>query len=244
MMEMLEAHKQEHEYFDPQYERLKAITREMAAAGLIRVDDTSYTIWHWDLAARNVMIHRDDPRQIRLMNARCSVGFLPRLFTRMTATVKYGWHSVKSSIFGLTAFESSPSLATSNDTPPCEVSGLIDWDGVLSVPQVLSRIPPQWLWCSEGRTPPWMGNFDQLPSRALTHQEMLIKGHFDQIMQRADPTYLDDAYGRGPWLRRLGRFAIYGLLENALNIETYEAFVEEWDAHYMSLVCSAPDREA
>lgn len=116
-----------------------------------------------------------------------------------------------------------------------EVSGILDWDNALSVPLVISRQPPQWLWCEEeNRSTDFTGNFDIPPTRELTQDELLIKGHFDQIMSRADPTYIEDAYGRGVWLRRLARMALdgfggYGGYERA------EILQEEWEKHFMSI---------
>lgn len=116
-----------------------------------------------------------------------------------------------------------------------EISGVLDWDNVLSVPLVISRQPPQWLWCEEeNRSSEFTGNFDISPARELTQDELLIKGHFDQIMSRADPTYIEDAYGRGVWLRRLARMALdgfggYGGYERA------EALQKEWEKYFTSI---------
>lgn len=90
------------------------------------------------------------------------------------------------------------------------ISGILDWDDVLAVPLVLSRKAPSWLWLHEDERPfAWSGNRDAKPHRDLVEDELLIKVHFDQVMARASPTYIEDAYGRGIWLRALARFAIY-----------------------------------
>lgn len=72
---------------------------------------------------------------------------------------------------------------------------VLDWDDVLSVPLVLARKPPSWLWFDEDkRTLHWSANRDTKPERDPTPDELLIKGHFDQLMSRASPTYIEDAY--------------------------------------------------
>lgn len=69
----------------------------------------------------------------------------------------------------------------------------------------------------------------------MTQDELTIKGHFDQIMVRASPSYIEDTYIRGPWLRRLARFALFGFTEYGC-YERYDAFVEDWE-NYFATVC-------
>ncbi|KAF4617039.1 hypothetical protein G7Y89_g15110 [Cudoniella acicularis] len=132
--------------------------------------------------------------------------------------------------------ESAPS-----QTPPTStqgkwtISGIIDWDDVLSVPLVLARKPPSWLWFSElTRTLQWTGNRDTPPERDLTEDELTIKAHYDQIMARKSPIYIDDTYHRGIWLRKLARFAIYGFTSNE-DWKKFWAFEKDWAGYYNSL---------
>ncbi|KAG4432346.1 hypothetical protein IFR05_012165 [Cadophora sp. M221] len=113
-------------------------------------------------------------------------------------------------------------------------SGVLDWDDAMAVPLVLSRKPPSWLWLNEDERPDWTGNRDRKPHRDLVGDELLVKAHFDQFMARASPSYLEDAYGRGVWLRALARFAIYPF-EDSQDLDRYDPFVEAWDLHYASL---------
>jgi len=115
------------------------------------------------------------------------------------------------------------------------ISGVLDWDDVLSVPLVLARKPPSWLWCDEDhRDLSWDGNRDTKPDRDLTEDELLIKAHFDQIMARNIPTYIEDAYHRGPWLRALARFAIEGF-GDGVPWKRCEQFLEDWEEYYVAL---------
>lgn len=84
------------------------------------------------------------------------------------------------------------------------ITGVLDLDDVLSVPLVLARKPPAWLWFNEEERNTWDGNNDANPYRDLTEDELLIKAHFDQSMARADRTYMEDpttvAFGLEHWL--------------------------------------------
>lgn len=115
------------------------------------------------------------------------------------------------------------------------VSGVLDWDDTLSVPLVLARKPPSWLWLDENnRETGWTGNRDTKPKRDLTKEELLIKAHFDQIMAKAIPSYIEDAYRRGPLLRALARFAIYNF-EGGVEWNRYDGFVKEWEGYCKAL---------
>lgn len=120
-----------------------------------------------------------------------------------------------------TAIPTNFSQATNNDnthTPAKRkwvISSVLDWDDVLSVPLILARKPPSWLWRNEEKLKRgWSGNRDAPLQRDLTQDELLIKAHFDQIMTCANRNHVDDAYHRGPWLRALARFALEDLTDS------------------------------
>ncbi|KUJ24154.1 uncharacterized protein LY89DRAFT_552679, partial [Mollisia scopiformis] len=133
-------------------------------------------------------------------------------------------------VAGISAFDSSQNNALSSSYVLQEY-----WDLILSLPLVLARSPPLWLWCNEDeRSDGWTGNMDVAPARELTQEELLIKAHFDQIMAKHDPSYMEDAYYRGPWLRRLARFALFGFGEYG-SFDRYDNFIKEWEIHYSSI---------
>ncbi|TGO26873.1 hypothetical protein BPAE_0051g00080 [Botrytis paeoniae] len=116
-----------------------------------------------------------------------------------------------------------------------EVSGVIDWDDVKSMPLVLTRAPRSWLWFYEERfeycnnfTFPWNGDYDAPLDLPLNQDVTIVKEYFDRIMQEADPTYMDDTYGRGFWIRRLARFARDGFY-SPWDFRRYEKFIEDWN---------------
>ncbi|TGO32757.1 hypothetical protein BHYA_0291g00130 [Botrytis hyacinthi] len=116
-----------------------------------------------------------------------------------------------------------------------EVSGVIDWDDLKSMPLVLTRAPRSWLWFYEERfeygnylTYPWDGDYDAPLDLPLNKDVTIVKECFDRIMQEADPAYMDDTYGRGLWIRRLARFARDGFY-SPWDSKRYEKFIKDWN---------------
>lgn len=110
------------------------------------------------------------------------------------------------------------------------IRGVIDWDSAISVPRVLSRCPPAWLWRYHDDPSGWDGDYDDLPPRDLTDEESLIKRRFDEGMahvHHGSSTHLGHAYGDGVWVRRLARFALKGFGDRQ-DWKRYDVFVEEW----------------
>ncbi|KAL8664462.1 MAG: hypothetical protein Q9202_003012 [Teloschistes flavicans] len=83
-----------------------------------------------------------------------------------------------------------------------EITGIVGWHNVLSVPRVLTRQPPEWLWTFG---PEINGDFS---TQGLSKETQEVKEAFDKYMERTSPGWREDAYGSGHWLRRLARFAI------------------------------------
>ncbi|CAG8981064.1 hypothetical protein HYALB_00008218 [Hymenoscyphus albidus] len=124
-----------------------------------------------------------------------------------------------------------------------EITGVLDWDDAKSVPLVIARKPPSWIWFDEEiRTRQWTGDRDTKPERDLTDDELLIKAKFDQIMTKNSPSYMEDAYRRGPWLRRLAYFAFHGF-KVAWDWDKQKKFVEQWNEFYESLNLPESDDE-
>jgi len=185
---------------------LQKIASQMEEVGLVRIKDNQCILWHWDFAARNIMISQSSTADV---SSHVPVNQEPKE-------------------------DLEPPGTTVTNTDSWVITGVLDWDGIMSVPLVLARQPPIWLWCNEdGRSSAWSGNLDVPPTRKLTDDEARIKDHFDHIMAKADPSYIEDAYIRGPWLRRLARFALYGFSEFGC-FERYDALVKDWEEHYSS----------
>lgn len=204
---LLEIRKQQNLDWDEMVERcerLQAIAREMVDAGLVRVTDNNCALWHWDFSAANVMIRRKQQNKKGKRKEKNSRGER-----------------------GPTA-----SSATIDSLGKWVVSGVLDWDDALSIPLVLARKPPSWLWLDEdNHSSTWAGNLDAPPTRKPTNDEFLIKAHFDYIMAKADPSYIQDAYHRGPWLRALAEFAIYNF-QHGIYWDKYDGFVKRWEEYY------------
>ncbi|KAN0093868.1 hypothetical protein V8E51_017052 [Hyaloscypha variabilis] len=204
-------------------ERLQAIAREMEAAGMLRSTDEECGLWHWDLSASNVMIHQVITTQ-RSDVAEYSVS--DKVSHKCTQDGGMSADSViivKQQINP--AFSSTDGALTKNWV----VSGILDWDDVMSVPLVLARKPPFWLWINEDTHGSiHEGNGEINPHVGLTQDDLLIKAHFDQIMARGSPSYIDDAYHRGPFIRALATFAIYNF-EQGVYWDQYDDFVKSWE---------------
>ncbi|KAF7881467.1 hypothetical protein EAF00_011836 [Botryotinia globosa] len=78
------------------------------------------------------------------------------------------------------------------------ITGVIDWDGVMVVPRIMTRRPPVFLW-DEG---------DDLS----TFERNVIKHHFDQRIEQLLPGYCADAYSDwGNMTRAIATYALKGV---------------------------------
>lgn len=191
------------------FRRLKKIFTEMEELGFFqeRPSLDSNALYHWDLEPRNIMVDR-----------------------RAT---------------GCTS-----DITTSHRL---DVTGVLDWDDVLVIPAILARKPPVWLWdFSEDENLPspilayYDGDVDLLPlelyngaSNHLSEEDLQVKQFFeteitDQLYggssHASQEAYLDDAYGRGRWLRRLWRFALEGFSDSQ-HIDRFKNFDKAWSEY-------------
>jgi hypothetical protein len=317
LIEMLENQKKHALKEDPvrgwvaaeKYEKLQAITREMETSGLIRTYDIENILWHWDFAARNILIDRlDDTSEESTMPIQKATNTVDETATMIENDIvhenqptKTCQHSVLITVDdtsnsghkhniqidiqnghretckhvvqiavddelgrtyrhtlqitgaeGSNPVSKSPAIdeadsqlaehksAAENFTGKWAITGVLDWDDALSLPLVLARKPPSWLWCDEQkRSDRFTGNRDIKPERDLTENELLIKAHFDQIMARECPSYIEDTYHRGIWLRALLRFALEGVFEWP-QIRRYDKFVADWEEYFRSTGSKMP----
>jgi hypothetical protein len=112
--------------------------------------------------------------------------------------------------------------ATGGETAGWEIDKVIDWDRPLAVPAVLAREPPLWLWNVNGGS--------------LTPDDQHVKERFETTFAEKlgglyegynKATYLEEAYGKGRWIRRLARFGIYGASDSEVE-ERFRQFDKEW----------------
>ena len=132
-----------------------------------------------------------------------------------------------------------------------KIGTILDWDDATSVPSVLTRRPPVWMWESEELCPDsasipmfYDEDYDLLePDRyavgngRLPAEAQAIKTYFETSFVRGmsvrDPTYTmevywDEAYRRGRWQRRLFRFTATGF-SSSCDYKRYHSFVADWD---------------
>ncbi|CZR55184.1 uncharacterized protein PAC_05070 [Phialocephala subalpina] len=253
LVDLLEFRKeQEHESVQRMYSKLQEIAREMDKAGLMRVYDNQNVLWHWDFAARNILIQQEDiagPPKGCHHSFHFSVEENSGSSHKHTVNVKLEdpsstncKHKVSFVIEDNNGREYRHQLDIVDKKTPEQdipkqwaISGVLDWDDVLSVPLVIARKPHAWLWLDEEeRHEDWAGNQDDPPHRDLTQDELLIKGHYDQIMARSCPNFMEDAYGRGPWLRTLASFGRDGFGDSQ-DWKRYEKFIAKWAEYYRGM---------
>jgi len=108
-----------------------------------------------------------------------------------------------------------------------KISGVIDWDEALSLPGVIGRKAPVWLWRPEVR----VEDADTTEPIALTDDQNLIKERFEEAITASVPSFLDDAYHRGRWLRRIMSFALYGFFYSQ-DIGRYKVLIQDWNIYF------------
>ena len=122
------------------------------------------------------------------------------------------------------------------------ICGIIDWDDALALARPLARRPPDWIWDfdREGFTG-YLDN-DHHPNDDLSDESLALKSHFDAAAAAMLPHYLEDAYGRGRWLRRIWTFARSGA-DNMWYIELIKKLPKDWAARPKQIV-SQPEQLA
>ncbi|KAL8831620.1 MAG: hypothetical protein Q9191_000771 [Dirinaria sp. TL-2023a] len=107
--------------------------------------------------------------------------------------------------------------------------GIIDWDDALSVPRPLARRAPEWIWDMEPQEFTGYLDNDHDPTLVLSEEDAALKAHFDAKAAAVLPQYLEDAYGRGRWLRRIWTYARNEIGQPYL-LDRAEAMRKEWEA--------------
>ena len=111
-----------------------------------------------------------------------------------------------------------------------KVTGLLDWDSALSVPLVLARKPPAWLWLPQGKmtsTRDW----DDVDVDEVELGPAELRTVFERNMEkRVGSKYVEDVFGKGRWIRRVWDFLLHGLLSEESR-DGFRRFLEEWKSY-------------
>jgi aminoglycoside phosphotransferase (APT) family kinase protein len=110
-----------------------------------------------------------------------------------------------------------------------EITAVLDWDGALSVPPVLARKPPIWLWDFSDDPSDWDGDVDIYIPEGQPCIDHTLKEQFHEKIGKHLSTYIEDAYENGRWIRRLARFALYGF-RTSEDFQRCNTFVRDWRA--------------
>ncbi|KAL8700949.1 MAG: hypothetical protein Q9201_005165 [Fulgogasparrea decipioides] len=116
-----------------------------------------------------------------------------------------------------------------------QITGLVGLDEALSVPRVLAREPPKWLWTFNN------SDIGGDPNRSLSRPEQALKDAFDLYMEQAAPGWKEDAYNTGVWIRRFAKFALDHFPSH--NYKSYHQFVDDWD-EYLEPQAKGPSSRA
>lgn len=112
-----------------------------------------------------------------------------------------------------------------------KIQGIIDWDGALALPRVLTRRAPDWIWdfdC-EGFTGYLNNDHHPKPETDLSVDDAALKAYFDAKAAETLEGYVDDAYGHGLWLRRIWTFAEGGA-DTCWYIDLIKQLERDWAA--------------
>ena len=145
---------------------------------------------------------------------------------------------------------------TEGPSSPWRITGVIDWDLPYTLPPVLTRKPPVWLWGQSYDTElldDYQDSFEEefdgdhdlmyhkeVNSAPLTAEELKIKERYEEVLidklyvekygDKAKEVYRDDAYGRGRWLRRIWKFNYEGLESGSYHLCRVQLLIKEWTA--------------
>ncbi|KAF7871758.1 hypothetical protein EAF04_003865 [Stromatinia cepivora] len=98
------------------------------------------------------------------------------------------------------------------------LSGILNYDGCLSLPRIMTRCPPSFLWAQD----------TQIPVR---ERIAIVKGAFDHYMEEHLPGYCADAYGvMGRIVRAVGFYALFGT-DLGWGELSFDGLVGAWDCY-------------
>ncbi|KAF7910214.1 uncharacterized protein EAE98_012169 [Botrytis deweyae] len=219
------------------WDQLFDVLKQMEQIDFFKDSDSTNILWNWDMCSRHIFVEKDNSLTPAVP---CS-----------SSTSEIA-QPLNIDHVGDNSTESEANIKDEASQPPdsqnqvtsgrWKITGTIDWDDALSVPRVITRVPRTWLWFDDNeRTPFWDGDRETPPQRALTEDELAIKNHFDQIMQQADPNYMNDTYFRGVWIRRLFQFTQTGFCYTADFDRCYK-FLKDWKNYFDGHVSMTLDK--
>ncbi|KAF7954024.1 uncharacterized protein EAE97_001422 [Botrytis byssoidea] len=211
--------------------------KQMEQIGFFKDSDSTNILWNYDICSRHIFIEKDNSLTPTIPRS-SSTSEIPQPLDLDHVSD----NSTKSQANIKDEASRTPDGQNQVTSGRWKITGIIDWDDALSVPHVITRVPRTWLWFDDNeRTPFWDGNRETPPQRALTEDELAIKNHFDQIMQQADPNYMNDTYFRGVWIRRLFQFTQTGF-HDTVDFDRCNKFVKDWKNYFDGHVLMIPDK--
>ena len=119
-------------------------------------------------------------------------------------------------------------IMVDNSSGTWKICGVIDWDDAIAVPRPLARKPPSWIWDFNSELYTSYMDNDHQPNTNLSDENIALKAYFNEKTATALPHYLEDAYGRGRWLRRIWTFARNGI-HSQWHLDLIGQLLKDWD---------------
>lgn len=126
-----------------------------------------------------------------------------------------------------------------------KITGVIDWDDVVALPQPLARKMPVWIWWFPDEEPSASVyyNDDQYGYPEPSGENRALKEYFDEKVEALLPGYKADCYERGRWLRRIWTFARRGV--DSEYVRGFLAMVpRDWEARSKKQLPISEDLES
>ncbi|KAL8866974.1 MAG: hypothetical protein Q9174_005960 [Haloplaca sp. 1 TL-2023] len=121
-------------------------------------------------------------------------------------------------------------VARSAEDGHYHITGIIDWDDAVALPQPLARIPPRWIWHFPDQDPDLEDGYlndDQYPDPELSEEGKALKTYFAEKVEGVLEGYEEEAESWGRWLRRVWYFAKEGAYRQ-YEWDFLDRLPEEW----------------
>ncbi|CAF9941296.1 MAG: hypothetical protein HETSPECPRED_003042 [Heterodermia speciosa] len=159
-----------------------------------------------------------------------SLPLLPRLFGMLETLGREGAFAAKETPVVLNHWDLEPrNIMVEKVNDAWKICGVIDWDGAMALPRPLARRAPDWIWDYNREGFTGLLDNDHHPNQALSDESKDLKAYFDAKAAATLEGYLEDAYGKGVWLRTIWTFARRGA-ENCWYVDLLKKLVDDWDA--------------
>ncbi|KAI9672865.1 MAG: hypothetical protein M1831_000301 [Alyxoria varia] len=142
-------------------------------------------------------------------------------------------------------------VAIDTRTRHLHLSGISGWRHAAAKPRILARDPPSFLWREDAFEDTWYSgswhdDAHETPPKNISRtraKAKAMKYHFDDYMMSLSPSWMEEAYGRGQWIRRVADVAICEMEPSPEVIENINALLKDWSTKKQNLLRSSTIRK-